>query len=252
MRIGIAGIAGRMGRSVAALVPGSGATLAGGILLAGERPPDGIAVYGSIESLVAACDVLIDFTHPSAVPDHAAACAATSTAWVLGTTGLDPAEQRDVNHAADRVPVVQAANFSPGVTLLLALAAAAARILPPDTHDAEIVEMHHRQKLDAPSGTALALARAIAAARDQTDTPFADANRTGQRGREIGIASLRGGQVIGEHSVIFAAAEEQIILTHRAFDRRIFAQGAIRAAIWTQNRAPGLYSMTDVLGIATP
>lgn len=249
MRIGIAGIAGRMGSSVASLLGTSGATLAGGTLLAGERPPEGVAIYAHIEALAGASDAVIDFTHPAAVPDHAAALARHGTAWVLGTTGLSPAEQHDVHRAADLIAVVQAANFSAGITLLLAAARQLARALPAATHDAEIVEIHHRQKIDAPSGTALALAQAVAAGRG-AEPEITDANRTGQRGTGIGIASLRAGQIAGEHRLSFTSAEEQIELAHRAFDRRIFAQGAIRAAIWTQNRAPGLYAMADVLGIS--
>ncbi len=247
MRIGIAGLAGRMGQSVAAVLADSHDTLTGGLLLAGERPPEGVAVYAGIAALAAACETVIDFTHPSAVPAHARACADAGTCWVLGTTGLDPAEQHDVHRAAERIAVVQAANFSTGVTLLLEAAAMLAAELPAATHDAEILETHHRQKIDAPSGTALALARVVAAARGEA-ADIADANRTGDRGAGIGIASMRSGQIAGEHRLSFTSAEEQIVLEHRAFDRRIFAQGAVRAARWARGRAPGLYSMRDVLG----
>jgi 4-hydroxy-tetrahydrodipicolinate reductase len=175
-------------------------------------------------------------------------------AWVLGTTGLSEADQEAVREAARRIPVVQAANFSPGVTLLLALAERLGAALPADTYDAEILEMHHRQKTDAPSGTALALGEAVARGRDVSLEAFAVRARDGDTGPRppgaIGFASLRGGQVVGEHTLLFAAGDEQIALTHRAFDRGVFARGAVRAAMWVHGRQPGLYGMQDVLGMA--
>jgi 4-hydroxy-tetrahydrodipicolinate reductase len=195
-------------------------------------------------------DVLIDFTHPSTVAPRAAALAASGTAWILGTTGLTPTDQRAVTEAASRVCIVQAANFSPGVNLVLALAQRLARALPPEEYDAEILEMHHRQKVDAPSGTALALGRAVAAGRDASFETLVQTDRTGARpAGAIGFAALRGGQVVGEHTLLFASSNEHIALTHRAFDRRVFARGAVRAAFWTEGKPPGLYSMMDVLGM---
>lgn len=254
MRIGIAGIAGRMGR-VLAEEAAAVAELAGGT----ERPeaaagaPPGVRLFPDMAALAAAADVVLDFTHASAVAAHAAALGAAGTAWVLGTTGLTPEDEAAVGVAARHAAVVQAPNFSPGVNLMLALAERLAAALPADTYDAEILEMHHRQKVDAPSGTAVGLGRAVARGRGVDLAGVMESGRHGQTGARkpgaIGFAALRGGQVVGEHTLLFAAADEQIALTHRAFDRRAFAKGAIRAALWTAGRPPGRYSMMDVLGI---
>jgi 4-hydroxy-tetrahydrodipicolinate reductase len=255
MRIGVAGIAGRMGRLVAEEIVTAGASLAGGTCLDGEVPPDGTQRFNSIAELAAASSAVIDFTHASIVQAHAAALSTAHAAWVLGTTGLSANDQDAVVRAAAQVAVVQAANFSPGVNLVLAVARQLGAALPADAYDAEIVEMHHRQKVDAPSGTALAMGRAVAAGRSVRFEDVAIPGRDGHTGPRatggIGIAALRGGQVVGEHTLLFAAGDEQIALTHRAFDRRAFARGAVRAALWTAGREPGLYSMMDVLGMET-
>lgn len=210
-------------------------------------------LFADIAALASASDAVLDFTHASTVRAHAEALARARVAWVLGTTGLSEADEAAVAAAARRTVVVQAPNFSPGVTLMLALAERMAAALPADRWDAEILEMHHRQKVDAPSGTAVGLGRAVARGRGVELAPLMESGRHGQTGarREgaIGFAALRGGQVVGEHTVLFAAADEQIAITHRAFDRRAFAAGAVRAALWTEGRAPGLYSMFDVLGL---
>jgi len=257
MRMGVAGLSGRMGRLVAEEVVASGATLAGGTFSprgAREMPGIEAPIFGSVADLACACDVLIDFTHADTASIHAAAIEAAGTAWVLGTTGLDEAATASVCQAARHVCVVQAANFSPGLTLVLALARRLAAALPGDAYDAEILEMHHRQKVDSPSGTALALGRAVASGRGVGFEDFAQRARDGHTGARppgaIGFASLRGGQVVGEHTLLFAGAAEHIAITHKALDRRVFAQGAIRAAWWTAGRPAGLYSMLDVLGIA--
>lgn len=234
-----------MGREIASLL---GPALAGGTILPDEPPPAGTALYPTVAALAAACAVIIDFTHPAAVPAHAEACAAAGVAWILGTTGIDPATQRDVARAADRIPVVQSANFSVGVTLLLVAAEQLAAALAAPDWDAEILERHHRGKLDAPSGTALALAAAVAVGRG-TQPALRDANRTGLRGDEIGLAAIRGGALVGEHTLAFIGANEEIALSHRAQGRRIFAEGAIRAARWAIGRPPGLYAMRDVLDL---
>jgi 4-hydroxy-tetrahydrodipicolinate reductase len=252
-RIGIAGIAGRMGRILAELVPDTGATLVGGI----DRPElaaaQGVHRFPDIAALATAADVVVDFTHAAAVAPHAAALAEAGCAWVLGTTGLAAADDAAVADAARRIAIVQAANFSPGVNLVLALAERMAAALPADAYDAEIVEMHHRQKVDAPSGTAVALGRAVARGRGVDLAAVRESGRDGHTGARkpgaIGFAALRGGQVVGEHTLLFAAADEQIALTHRAFDRRAFASGAIRAGLWVAGRPPGLYGMPDVLGV---
>jgi 4-hydroxy-tetrahydrodipicolinate reductase len=250
MRIGVAGIAGRMGRLVALH---AGTDVVGGTCLPGEAVPDGFALFDDVEALAVACDVLVDFTHASVVARHAAAVQAAGAAWVLGTTGLSTADQAAVQAAAGRVGVVQAANFSPGVNLVVALAQRLGAALPADAYDAEIVEMHHRQKVDAPSGTALAIGAAVARGRGAALADVRVAAREGHTGArrvgDIGFAALRGGQVVGEHTLLFAAGDEHISLTHRAFDRASFARGAVRAARWLHDQSPGLYSMMDVLGM---
>jgi 4-hydroxy-tetrahydrodipicolinate reductase len=216
----------------------------------------GLLMFADMTALGAASDVVVDFTHAATVAAHAAALAGTPAAWVVGASGLTPDDEAAVARAAERIAVVQAANFSPGVALLLALAERMAAALPAETYDAEILEMHHRQKVDAPSGTALAIGRAVALGRGVRLEDVRDSGRDGQTGARatgaIGFAALRGGQVVGEHTLLFAAAGEQLALTHRAFDRRSFAAGAIRAATWVVGRPPGLYGMADVLGIAQP
>jgi 4-hydroxy-tetrahydrodipicolinate reductase len=243
LRIGIAGISGRMGRLLVEEVAAAGGDLSGGTR-------SGEAMGG----LASGSDVVIDFTRASAVQTHAEALVTAGTAWVLGTSGLSPADEAAVAEAARAIPVVYAANFSAGVTLVLALAERMAAALPAAQYDAEILEMHHRQKVDAPSGTAIALGRAVAAGRGGDLASVMQSGRDGDTGPRatgaIGFASLRGGQVVGEHSLLFAGADEHIILTHKAFDRRAFASGAVRAALWVAGRSPGLYGMRDVLGLS--
>jgi 4-hydroxy-tetrahydrodipicolinate reductase len=249
IKIGIAGITGRMGRHLAAEVGAAGATLVGGT----GRPGSAGNGFADIADLAGACDVVVDFTHASTVAHHAAVLAEAGTGWVLGTTGFLRQDEDAVGRAAIAIPIVAAANFSPGVNMLLALAERLGGVLPPTGYDAEILEMHHRQKLDAPSGTALALGRAVAAGRGVKLEEVMVSDRTGhtapRRDGEIGFATMRGGQIIGSHNVTFTAAFEQIGLTHHALDRRIFATGAIRAAFWVHGRSPGLYGMRDVLGL---
>ena len=242
MRIGVAGTTGRMGSLVMEEIPKAGAMLSGGLARGGDAA---VLAWDS--------DVVVDFTAPDTVPAHAEAMANAGTAWVLGTTGL-PSEAHAAIHAASRrVPVVWAANFSTGVALLLALAERLAAALPADAYDAEILEMHHRGKRDAPSGTALALGEAVAAGRGVSLASHAVRARDGETGPRqpgaIGFAAMRGGQVVGEHTLLFAGDAEHISVSHAALDRRVFAQGAVRAALWTAGRAPGLYGMKDVLGL---
>jgi 4-hydroxy-tetrahydrodipicolinate reductase len=253
MSIGVAGIAGRMGRLVAEEILAAGADLAGGTCLPDDVPQAGVSRFTDISSLAAAARVVVDFTHPLSVPDHAACLSAAGTAWVLGTTGLSADDQHDVATAARRIAIVQAANFSPGVNFILGLAERLAAALPADAYDAEIVEMHHRQKIDAPSGTAIAIGQAVARGRGVDFDAVKVSGRDGQTGARpvgaIGLSALRGGQVVGEHTLLFAAGDEHIAITHRAFDRRSFARGAVRAALWLRGKPPGLYSMIDVLGL---
>lgn len=253
LRIGIAGIGGRMGRLLAEEVAAAGATLAGGTLRPGAAGRDTPGpVLADAVALFAASDVVIDFTHAGAAAAHAAAAAAAGKPLVLGTSGLSAAEEAAVEAAAERVPIVYAANFSPGVALVLAIAERMAAALPAAQYDAEILEMHHRQKVDAPSGTAIAMGRAVARGRGTTlEAAGTESGRDGHCGARgtgtIGFAALRGGQVVGEHTLLFAAGSEHISLTHRSFDRRVYATGALRAAAWVAGRGPGLFSMKDVL-----
>jgi len=243
IRIGIVGIAGRMGKLLAEEVAAAGCTLAGGT----GRGDDPRAMFR-------ASDVVIDFTHAHAAPAHAALAAELGRGLVLGSSGLSPPEEAAVAAAAQRAPIVHAANFATGVNLVIAIAEKLAAALPGAQYDAEIVEMHHRQKVDAPSGTAIAIGRAVARGRGTTlDEAGRESGRDGHTGARgtgsIGFAALRGGQVVGEHTLLFAAGSEHIALTHRSFDRRAYATGAVRAALWLQGRPPGLYSMNDVLGL---
>jgi 4-hydroxy-tetrahydrodipicolinate reductase len=242
IRIGIIGITGRMGTLLRDAVPAAGATLAGGIGRTGDLP-----------ALIDSADVLIDFTLPTTTARHAGLIAAAGRPWVLGTTGLTPADQANITHAATLIPIFQAANFAPGVNLVLALAERLGATLPAATHDAEILEMHHRQKIDAPSGTAVGLGHAIARGRGVDLAQVKQSGRDGHTGpREvgtIGFAALRGGQIVGSHSAIFTSATEQITLTHHALDRRIFADGAVQAALFLAGKPPGLYGMRDLLGL---
>ena len=248
---GVAGIAGRMGRMLVEEIAAAGARLSGGIDRVGavvEAP-----LFADIAALAAASELVIDFTHASTVPAHAQALAAAGTIWILGTTGLSAEDEACVAEAAKSIPVVYAPNFAPGVNLVLALAEKMAAALPAAVYDAEIVEMHHRQKVDAPSGTAIGMGRAVARGRGVELADVMESGRDGHTGARktgaIGFAALRGGQVVGEHTLLFASGDEHIALTHRAFDRRAFAAGAVRAALWVRGKPAGIYAMTDVLGI---
>ncbi len=221
----------------------------GGLDLVGGSSRTGV----QLDSLLRGADVVIDFTNAQSVQATAVLLAQAGVAWVLGTSGLSALDEDAVREASLTIPVVYAPNFSPGVNLVLALAERMGAALPPERYDAEIVEMHHRQKVDAPSGTAVGLGRAVARGRR---VDLADVMVSGRDGHTdarpqgtIGFAALRGGQVVGEHTLLFAAGDEHIALTHRAFDRRAFAVGAVQAARWVAGRRPGLYDMMDVLGM---
>ena len=265
--IGIVGAAGRMGQM---LVKQIGETQGARLVAAGEAPNGaavgkdagelagvgrlGVLISGSADTVFERSQVVIDFTQPAASVAHAELAAARGTAMVLGTTGLSPEEGARVRAAAAKAPIMWADNMSVGVTLLAELVQQVARTLDP-AYDIEIVEMHHRHKVDAPSGTALLLGRAAAAGRKVDLANVARRGRDGITGArksgDIGFASLRGGDVVGDHVVVFAGAGERIELGHRAASRQLFAQGAVRAALWVAGRGPGLYSMKDVLGLTT-
>ncbi|MGO8917203.1 MAG: 4-hydroxy-tetrahydrodipicolinate reductase [Stellaceae bacterium] len=265
-RVGITGCGGRMGRMLVAEVratPGldlAGGSEAPGNALLGRDIGElagigtiGLAATADVAALIGAVDIVIDFTAPAAAAEHARFCGQRGTALVVGTTGLDAAQAKTLEAAARLVPVVWAPNMSPVVTLLLGLVAEAARRLGED-YDIEVLEMHHRHKVDAPSGTALALGRAAAEGRGIDLAGHSQRVRDGHTGPrkpgDIGFASLRGGDVVGDHSVIFAGEGERLELTHRAGSRRLFARGAVRAALWVAERKPGLYGMKDVLGLS--
>ncbi|MBP0493827.1 4-hydroxy-tetrahydrodipicolinate reductase [Roseomonas indoligenes] len=247
--IGILGITGRMGRLLVEEVAAAGAALAGGTARRGDQWPTDPA------ALARTADVLIDFTTADAAIPHIAAAEAARKPLILGTSGLNAAQEARLAEAARHIPIVYAANFSPGVNLLLAAAERLASALPAEAYDAEITETHHRQKVDAPSGTALALGHAVAKGRSTTlEAAGIESGRDGHTGPRktgaIGFASLRAGQVVGEHTLLFAAGTEHIALTHRSFDRRVYATGAVRAALWALGKSPGLYGMGHVLGMA--
>jgi 4-hydroxy-tetrahydrodipicolinate reductase len=219
----------------------------------GSAVAPGVAASGDLGRAFDGCDVYIDFTTPTATRAAAIAATPRRRAAVIGTTGLSPADDEAVGALCQVAPVIVAANFSLGVNLLLGLARQAARSLGPDW-DAEVVETHHKAKRDAPSGTALAIARAIAhghgADYDRVKRHARDGD-VGPRPRgEIGVATVRGGDVIGEHVAYFFGAGERLEIAHRATSRAIFAHGALRAAAWVVGKPPGRYDMLDVLGLA--
>ena len=265
MKIGIVGAAGRMGRMLIAEVLGvEGCQLAGGTeppgsgvlgqdlgLLIGAAE-HGLSIGDDTGALFKASDAVVDFTHPDATAAHAALSGETGVALIVGTTGFEAQHMEALGRAAAKAAVVQAANMSIGVNLLLGLTEQVASALG-DDYDIEITEMHHRYKVDAPSGTALALGAAAAKGRGVNLEDVSDRGRDGEAGPriagDIGFSVIRGGDVAGDHTVIFAGPGERVELTHKAGSREIFARGAIRAALWTEGRAPGLYSMRDVLGL---
>jgi 4-hydroxy-tetrahydrodipicolinate reductase len=265
MKIGVLGGAGRMGRAVIAEVLAGGATLAGAVEPAGHpahghdlgalvgAEPVGVALTADAAALIAAADVVIEFSAPAATAAHVALAAAHGTAHVIGTTGLSAAQEQAIREAAGRTAIVRAANMSLGINLLLGLSEQVARALGPEAFDIEILELHHKHKVDAPSGTALALGEAAARGRGVDLAAVAARGRDGLTGARktgaIGFAALRGGDAVGDHVVTFAGAGERLELVHRATDRRIYARGALTAARWLHGRSPGLYGMADVLGL---
>jgi 4-hydroxy-tetrahydrodipicolinate reductase len=267
VRVVVCGVAGRMGGRVLSALRGeqgmevAGATerpdspqvgLDAGAVAGG--PPMGIPVSGSLEAALAkGADVAIDFTAPGAAQQHAKICASRKVALVLGTTGIPAPGRADIAARAREVPIVLAPNMSVGVNALFRLVREAARVLGP-AYEVEVVELHHRGKKDAPSGTALRLAEAAADALKLDPATSFVYERRGETGARrpgtIGLAALRGGDVVGDHTVFFLADGERLELTHRATSRDNFAHGAVRAARWVAGKAPGLYDMQDVLGDA--
>jgi 4-hydroxy-tetrahydrodipicolinate reductase len=264
IRVGIAGCAGRMGQMLLKLlISAPGVLVVGGTerrgshvlgrdlgALAGGEPL-GIIIGDNPEPLFEQSDVVVDFTSPAATVQHAAIAAKTGTAHVIGTTGLDNDQMAAISRAAQRVPIVMASNMSLGINLIEQVIEEISRILDTDW-DIEVVEMHHRHKVDAPSGTALSLGEAAAKGRGVQLRRVSKRGRDGQVGPrvrgEIGFSAIRGGDVVGDHTVIFAADGERIEVTHKASSREIFGRGAVKAVLWAAGKRAGLYSMKDVLG----
>ena len=253
IRVGVLGAGGRMGQAIVDAVHAEPALeLAGGIErpghpMCGSKLGDGLVVCSNVLALAHRCDVLIDFTTPDALRRNLEAAAEGRAAIVVGTTGLTAADQAAIDAAARSVAVLWASNMSLGVNLLARLVEDAAGRLG-DDWDIEIVEMHHRDKRDAPSGTALALGEAAARGRGTgLDGVTAWARNAARKVGEIGFASLRGGTVAGDHKVVLAGRGEQIELGHRAETRDVFARGAVKAAAWLAGRTAGRYTMADVL-----
>ena len=240
MKIAIVGAAGRMGRKLCELAEGTDLEVVSKVDLAeGYERTWGAGVEG-----------VIDFSYHAAVPGGVAKAAEEGIPYVIGTTGLTPDEQAAVDEAARRIPVVESGNYSLGVNLLLELVRKAATVLGPE-YDVEVVEMHHRHKKDAPSGTALMLARAAAKGRGVELEEKAVYGRHGDVGErpagEIALHALRGGSVVGDHAVMFAGELERVELLHKAQDRAAFAAGALKALAWARLQPPGIYTMRDVL-----
>ena len=266
MRLIVAGAGGRMGRALMrAISETKGAVVTGALEAPGSEwigqdagtlaglPPTGVEVSADLWSLSAKTDGILDFTVPRATIANVAIAAQRGLVHVIGTTGLTASDHAIIKSVTKQAVVVQAGNMSLGVNLLAALVKRVARSLDPD-FDIEIVEMHHKAKIDAPSGTALMLGEAAAAGRDIQLQDHSARGRDGTTGArrkgDIGFAALRGGTVTGDHTVIFAGPYERIELSHKAEDRMIFAHGALKAALWAQGKPPGLYSMADVLGLS--
>ena len=264
-RIAVMGAAGRMGKTlIEAVQQADGVCLSAAIdradsSLIGADAGElaalgklGVTLSGDLSAVLEQFDVLIDFTHPSVTLKNLEICRQSGKAMVIGTTGFSPQEKQLLADAGKQIPIVFAANFSVGVNLCLKLLDTAARVLGDDV-DIEIIEAHHRHKVDAPSGTALRMGEVVASAlgRDlQKVAVYGREGQTGAREREtIGFATVRAGDVVGDHTVLFAADGERVEISHKASSRMTFAKGAVRSALWLQQRQPGLYDMQDVLGL---
>jgi len=265
MRVAVMGAAGRMGRALIRAAHDNPLCA----LVGATETPDSSAVgsdlgdligEGPLGSFVSAdplevftrCEAILDFTSPSASVEYAGLAAQARIVHVIGTTGFSQEDEQRIVTAGRHATIVKAGSMSLGVNLLTALTEKVAAALDAD-YDIEIVEMHHRHKVDAPSGTALMLGEAVAAGRQVALETHAVKTREGHTGPrnsgDIGFATLRGGDVVGEHTVVFAGQGERVELTHRATDRQIFARGAVKAALWARGKPPGVYSMRDVLGL---
>lgn len=266
LKVAVLGAAGRMGRAVLSCVfEADDLVLAGALTEPGDRllghdvgeiagtEPRGVPFTDDPRQALNGAQAAVDFTMPRATEANLRACVDGGTALVIGTTGLESRQMKAIEKAANEVPIVYSRNLSIGVNVFMELVARAAKALA-DGYDVEIAEAHHRHKVDAPSGTALALGERIAAARGRKLADLAVYARQGQTGPRvpgtIGFSVVRGGNIVGEHAVRFIGAEEQVEFVHEAQDRKTFARGALRAARWVAGQAPGLYSMADVLGLS--
>jgi 4-hydroxy-tetrahydrodipicolinate reductase len=266
MRLVVAGAAGRMGRMLVQIIHDTeGAVLAGALEREGSPAlgqdagqlagvgANGVKISADALAVLAQADGLIDFTSPTATVAYAGLAAQARIVHVIGTTGLAATDIEKIDAAARHAVVVRSGNMSLGVNLLAGLVKKVAQTLGED-YDIEIVEMHHRMKVDAPSGTALLLGEAAAKGRkidlDQRSVRARDGHTGARTAGDIGFATLRGGTVVGDHQVIFAGSGERLELAHRAEDRGIFARGAVKAALWGHGRKPGHYNMADVLGLS--
>lgn len=264
-RVVVTGAAGRMGTQIIRLVAATpGLTLGGAVERAGSPAlgkdagalaglePLGVAVVDDLTKALDGADVVIDFTSHEASVRHAGLCAAKGVALVIGSTGFTPEAKAAVAEAARRVPVVLSPNMSVGVNVVFELVRQAARVLG-DGYDVEVVEIHHKHKRDAPSGTAVRLAEVAAEALGRNPADALAYSRHGIVGErppwQIGVQTLRGGDVVGEHTVLFCGEGERVEITHRATSREQFARGAVRAAAWLAGKPAGLYDMSDVLGL---
>ena len=256
MKVAIAGAGGRMGQALIEAVLADGELQLAAALDAAGSPalggPAGPLRIGADLAALAGADVLIDFTRPEGTMAHLEACVAGRKAMVIGTTGFGESHKQRIVQAAQRIPIVLSPNFAIGVNVVFRLAQTAAKALG-DAYDVEIVEAHHRHKVDAPSGTALKLGELVAGALGRSLSGVATHGRAGEPGarppKEIGFHAIRGGDIVGEHTVIFAGAGERVEVTVRSQSRMTYAAGALRAAKWLEKRGPGLYDMFDVLGL---
>jgi 4-hydroxy-tetrahydrodipicolinate reductase len=266
LKVAVLGAAGRMGRTVLSCIFEAGdLTLVGAVTETGDAllgrdagelvgsPSAGVPLTDDRSHGLHEAQVGVDFTLPAITEANLRACVEHGAALVIGTTGLEQRQHKAMEKAAHEIPIVYGRNMSVGVNVFMELVGRAAKALQ-DGYDVEVAETHHRHKIDAPSGTALALGERVAAARGRRLDELAVYARHGQTGPRvpgtIGFSVVRGGSVVGEHTVRFIGADEEVVFCHRAADRTAFARGALRAARWVAGRAPGLYSMADVLGFS--
>ncbi len=247
IKVILSGCGGRMGKAVAAAVGDEARIVAGVDVNAASIAASDFPIYESITEFSGKADVIVDFSHHSALPSLLEYAKTTKTPVVVATTGHTDEELALMHEATSEIAIFHSGNFSIGINLIINLAKQAARTLGAD-FDIEIIEKHHNKKLDAPSGTALMIANAVADERDESEYIYdRHSVRKAREPKEIGIHSVRGGSIVGEHEVIFAGANEVVSISHSAASREIFASGALRAAIYLAGKSAGLYSMTDLI-----